>query len=67
MEYALPVFSASALGIAVEILCEATNKVLQRIARPVGERPKQRFQYFAKKLKINRLCYFFEHKKTLHI
>jgi hypothetical protein len=29
-----------ALGIAAEMFCEATNKALQRIARPVGERPK---------------------------
>jgi hypothetical protein len=29
-----------ALGIAAEIFCEATNKRLQRIARPEGERPK---------------------------
>jgi hypothetical protein len=28
-----------ALGIAAEIFCEATNKRLQRIARPAGERP----------------------------
>jgi hypothetical protein len=28
-----------ALGIAAEIFCEATNKRLQRIARPEGERP----------------------------
>jgi hypothetical protein len=29
----------SALGIEVEIFCEVTNKRLQRIARPAGERP----------------------------
>jgi hypothetical protein len=29
-----------ALGIEVEIFCEATNKRLKRIARPEGERPK---------------------------
>jgi hypothetical protein len=28
-----------ALGIEVEIFCEVTNKRLQRIARPEGERP----------------------------
>jgi hypothetical protein len=36
-----------ALGIAVEIFCEATNKRLQRIARPVGERPKKLHQITA--------------------
>jgi hypothetical protein len=28
-----------ALGIAVEMFCEVTNKALERIARPEGERP----------------------------
>jgi hypothetical protein len=32
---------AFALGIAVEMLGEVTNPALQRIARPVGERPTQ--------------------------
>jgi hypothetical protein len=32
---------AFALGIAAKMLCEVTNKALQRIARPVGERPKK--------------------------
>jgi hypothetical protein len=30
-----------ALGIAAEMLCEVTNKALQRIARPEGERPNE--------------------------
>jgi hypothetical protein len=34
-----------ALGIAVEIFCEATNKRLQRIARPEGERPNKMNNY----------------------
>jgi hypothetical protein len=32
---------AFALGIAVEMVGEVTNQPLQRIARPVGERPKK--------------------------
>jgi hypothetical protein len=36
-----PQYKISALGIAAEIFCEATNKRLQRIARPVRGTPKE--------------------------